>query len=109
MKVKKRWKRVAGHICVVCSIALLIIQILDWYNPYMDFMGHSMFLLYLLCAGSLGLGASEIYGRKSMSTKRRQKIYKERTDQTQQLLCSQRNLCYNENQQERRKEGKRCL
>lgn len=64
MRLADFGKTAAGHICVVCSIALLIIQILDWYNPYMDFMGHSMFLLYALCAGSLYLGLCRILGGK---------------------------------------------
>lgn len=44
MRVKRMIKLTAGHISVICSMALLVIQILDWYNPFMDFMGHSMFL-----------------------------------------------------------------
>lgn len=36
------------HICVICSMAEVIIHILDWYNPFMDFMGHSMWLQYIL-------------------------------------------------------------
>lgn len=63
-------KIIAGHICVICSISFVIIQILDWFNPFMDFMGHSMFLLYALCIASAFLGACEVYLRKPEAKQR---------------------------------------
>lgn len=63
-------KIIAGHVCVICSISLVIIQILDWFNPFMDFMGHSMFLLDALCIASVFLGVCEIYFRKPEARKR---------------------------------------
>ena len=65
MKVIDVMKIIAGHSCIICSISLMVIQILDWFNPLMDFMGHSMFLLYALCIASAFLGVCEIYLRKS--------------------------------------------
>lgn len=53
-------EKILNHICIICSIALLAVQILDWYNPFMDFMGHSIFLLYLLCVGTLLLGTERL-------------------------------------------------
>lgn len=41
-------KGIILHICVICSIACLIIHVLDWYNPYMDFIGHASFVQYML-------------------------------------------------------------
>ena len=64
MKVVDLLKIIAGHICIICSISLMVIQILDWFNPLMNFMGNSMFLLYALCAASVFLGVCEIYLRK---------------------------------------------
>ena len=55
MKVLDIIKIIAGHICIICSISLVVVQILDWFNPLMDFMGHSMFLLYALCIASVFL------------------------------------------------------
>ncbi len=46
MKVVDLLKIIAGHICIICSISLMVIQILDWFNPLMNFMGNSMFLFY---------------------------------------------------------------
>lgn len=65
MKTTNFFDKLARHVCLICSAAILVIQILDWYNPFMDFMGHSMFLLYALCAGGLYLGLSEIFGQKA--------------------------------------------
>lgn len=46
------------HISVICSLACITAEALDWYNPYMNFSGHTFFVqlvLYLsvmlLCAG----------------------------------------------------------
>ena len=57
-------KTLAGHICIICSISLVVIQILDWLNPLMNFMGNSMFLLNALCAASVFLGICEVYLRR---------------------------------------------
>lgn len=65
MKIVALLYRIAGHICLICSISVFVIQILDWYNPYMDFMGHSMFLLYALCISSLWLSLCGIFGLRS--------------------------------------------
>ena len=64
MKTAEFLNKLAVHVSLICGIAILVIQVLDWYNPYMDFMGHSMFLLYALCAGSLYLGLCRILGGK---------------------------------------------
>lgn len=58
----------ATDVCIICSVVLLVVQILDWYNPFMDFMGHSVFVLYLLCAGAACLGICEVYFRKPERT-----------------------------------------
>lgn len=63
MKIVELIKIAAGHACIICGIAILAIQILDWYNPFMDFMGHSMFILYILCAAGICLGICEVYVR----------------------------------------------
>lgn len=52
------------QICLICGAALLAIQVLDWYNPYMDFMGHARFVLYILCACAIGLGVQGIFSGK---------------------------------------------
>lgn len=69
MKVLKIIKMIMGHICIICSLALLAVQVLDWYNPFMDFMGHSMILLYPLCISAVFLGAVEIYGKMPETAK----------------------------------------
>lgn len=49
-------REAAVHLCIICGIAFIVIQILDWYNPFMDFMGRSAVIRYLLCAGAITLG-----------------------------------------------------
>lgn len=56
MKIIKKMIKVFLHINVVCSLILLTVQVLDWYNPYMDFMGHSSLVLYTLCISTILIG-----------------------------------------------------
>ena len=62
MKVVRFLYRLAGHVGLICGIAILVIQVLDWYNPYMDFMGHARFLLYGLCISAIWVGICGILG-----------------------------------------------
>lgn len=71
MKAVDKAKRLASHICIICSTAILVIQILDWYNPFMDFMGNSRFLLYGLCIAAMFLGICEICRKKDDKGRRR--------------------------------------
>lgn len=36
---------IGKQIGLICSMVLIVVRILDWFNPYMDFMGHSYFVL----------------------------------------------------------------
>ncbi len=54
-------KELSAHICIICSLVLLVIKILDWYNPFMDFMGRSEPVQYLLCIGALILGVMQTF------------------------------------------------
>lgn len=60
----KMVQKLLVHICMICSIALVIVHILDWYNPFMDFPGHSDFVLYVLCAGTILSGIISIAADK---------------------------------------------
>ncbi len=42
------WK-VLVHICIICGLVCLTAKILDWYNPYMDFSGHILWVRFVLC------------------------------------------------------------
>lgn len=61
MKTAEFLNKLAVHVRLICGIAILVIQVLDWYNPYMDFMGHACFLLYALCVSGIWLGISGIF------------------------------------------------
>ena len=69
MKVEMFFSRLAAHMGLICGIAVVVVLVLDWYNPYMDFMGHTKFLLYGLCASAIWTGLCRIFG--SASGKRR--------------------------------------
>ena len=64
MRWVKMIKRILVHICIICSIVLLTARVFDSYNPYMDFLGHSVWALYCLCFWSLILGVSEIFRKE---------------------------------------------
>lgn len=75
MEAKKMIINLAGNICIICSLALLAVFILDWYNPFMDFLGHAKVLLYPLCICSIiisgcNLLQKEEYGRKRKRSRR---------------------------------------
>ena len=57
-------KKVLFHIAVICGLVCAVAKILDWYNPYMDFEGHTVVLHYLLYFGALGLGISRIFRQR---------------------------------------------
>lgn len=54
--IKRNIRLILSNVCIICGISLLVICILDWFNPYMDFLGHSLFLVYILCGSSILLG-----------------------------------------------------
>lgn len=43
------------HVCVVCSFIGIISNVLDWYNPYMNFSGHILFVHFILYVSVLTL------------------------------------------------------
>ena len=45
--VKGTIQRILAHGCVICGMVIVTFQILDWYNPYMDFLGHAGAVLSL--------------------------------------------------------------
>lgn len=53
MEIMRKLMRLFLHINMICSLVLLMIQVLDWYNPYMDFMGHATWVLYTLCVSTI--------------------------------------------------------
>ena len=52
-----------AHICVICSLVFLIVKLLDWYNPYMDFVGQIAAVQYILYTGAFLLGVSQLCTR----------------------------------------------
>lgn len=79
----KKWRfymeEMMVHICVVLSIACISFQILDWYNPYMDFGGRTVVLHYLLYFGALGLGISRIFRQEGRQRHAAQQLQREKS------------------------------
>ena len=48
-------RKILAHVSIVCSISILIMMVLDYYNPLMDFIGHAGAVLILLCGCTLFL------------------------------------------------------
>lgn len=66
----KIMKKLFLHINIICSLILLTVQVLDWYNPYMDFMGHTSWVLYILCISTILLGIfATLHSKKQISDK----------------------------------------
>ena len=59
MKIRIWIRIILSHICIVCSAALLAVQVLDWFNPFMDFLGHARFLLIILCVSAFFLSVEQ--------------------------------------------------
>ena len=62
-------KRILAHGCVICGMVVVTFQILDWYNPYMDFLGHAKPVLNLLCFCSVASGFLCIFDEEHAETR----------------------------------------
>lgn len=60
MRKRRIVKRAAAHLCVICGILSAAVWILDWYNPYMDFAGHFVFVPWGLCVSAIALAVMEL-------------------------------------------------
>lgn len=56
-------KNILIHTGVICSLALITVNILDWYNPFMDFVGRTAFVQFILIGCSLGVGILHIFAK----------------------------------------------
>lgn len=66
MKIKRFISNLLSNWLIILGLAFLIIKILDWYNPLMDFSGQSGILQISLCACAVISGVFHIfaYSRK---------------------------------------------
>lgn len=51
----KRFFSALAHLLIISSLSVIVFKILDWYNPYMNFLGlgASSILLLVFCILSL--------------------------------------------------------
>lgn len=71
MKLIRWMKELMAHLCIICSLALVVVHILDWYNPFMDFAGHTTFLVDILIICSFFLGVSDAFRTQENGGKRK--------------------------------------
>ena len=57
----KKILKILPHTLIVLALIFIVIEILDWYNPYMDFLGHAGAVLSLLCFCSVASGFLYIF------------------------------------------------
>lgn len=55
------------HLAVISGLIMFVILILDWYNPFMNFMGHATLVQVVLCASAIILGAGEVMAKAPMT------------------------------------------
>ena len=67
--VKGTIQRILAHGCVICGMVIVTFQILDWYNPYMNFLGLnvSTVLMIAFCLLSLLQSAVMIFCEPKLS------------------------------------------
>lgn len=58
------------HISVVCALIGITTKILDYYNPYMDFSGHTVVFQLLLYVAVIVLEATRRYKAKQKKSKK---------------------------------------
>ena len=53
MKYAKQMEMLLIHLCCVCSLLLLAVRVLNWYNPYMGILDRNIWIADCLCLGSI--------------------------------------------------------
>ncbi|HIZ78827.1 MAG TPA: hypothetical protein IAA17_03485 [Candidatus Lachnoclostridium stercorigallinarum] len=54
-------KKCFANICVIAGAVTIAVQILDWYNPYMNFSGYLWPVPWVFLVCSLVLAGLEIF------------------------------------------------
>lgn len=64
MKAVKWCRLILAQGCIISSIVMIAIHILDWYNPFMNFAGHGIVVEYVLCGCALVLGVIDTFWKE---------------------------------------------
>ncbi|XOQ45105.1 MAG: hypothetical protein ACFWTN_11770 [Clostridium sp.] len=61
--------KVLPHMLIVLALVFIVIEVLDWYNPYMNFLGLnvSTILMIIFCLLSLVQSARMIFCERKLS------------------------------------------
>ena len=68
--------KIIPHVLIVLALIFIVIEILDWYNPYMNFLGLSIstILLIAFCLLSLVQSARMIFCEQKLSDVQYKKV-----------------------------------
>ena len=71
----KKILKILPHTLIVLALIFIVIEILDWYNPYMNFLGlkKSTVLMIAFCLLSLLQSAVMIFCVPKVSDKKKKK------------------------------------
>lgn len=68
--------RIIPHTLIVLALIFIVIEVLDWYNPYMNFLGLSIstVLMIAFCLLSLVQSARMIFCKQKLSEVQYKKV-----------------------------------
>ena len=66
MKIKNIFLYILSNGLIIFGLTSLVIKILDWYNPFMDFSGHSDIIQCLLIAFAIITGVFYLFSKKEI-------------------------------------------
>ena len=64
MKIKNIILYILSNGLIIFGLTSLVIKILDWYNPFMDFSGHSDIIQCLLIAFAIITGVFYLFSKQ---------------------------------------------
>ena len=63
MKIVQWIQQLLDHELIILGLAFLVIKLLDWYNPFMDFSDHAQWLQYLLGISAIVSGVLHLLSK----------------------------------------------
>lgn len=64
---------IKGILLNICSMVCIALKVLDWYNPYMDFAGHAVFIPYTLYISVFPMQLLEAFSGRNRHEDRRKR------------------------------------
>lgn len=76
--------KILPHMLIVLALIFIVIEVLDWYNPYMNFLGLnvSTILMIIFCLLSLVQSARMIFCERKLSERLHKKVKTDKKSRT---------------------------